>query len=265
MKSALYLLLILILLHSSSNYCQTKKVESLQNIHKTYNDLLKDFVKKGMVNYKEMRADKRLEEYTKILSGVDPDRLTSSNEKLAFWINAYNAFTLKIVCDNYPVESIVDIGSGGLVVGHVLSTTVWDKDFIIINKKNYSLNDIEHKIIREKFKEPRIHFALVCASISCPPLRNEAFTAEKLDDQLNDQAKTFLNDNSKNVFNQKNHEAKISKLFDWYGDDFGENEEQLLKYFAKYLSEKIADDLKKYSAKWKIDYLDYNWNLNELK
>lgn len=235
------------------------------NIHNEFTEILKSNVKNGKVDYKNLCKNKRFESYLSVLSSTDPFSLKSENEKLAFWINAYNAFTLKIVCDNYPVESIVDIGSGGLVVGNVLGTTVWDKNFITINKKKYSLNDIEHKIIREKFKEPRIHFALVCASISCPPLRNEAFTAENLDEQLNDQAKTFLNDKSKNVFDLNKRVAKISKVLDWYGDDFAGNDEELLRYLSKYLPPKIADDLKNYTGKWKIDYLDYNWNLNEVK
>lgn len=235
------------------------------SLHKEFTKVLGLNVKKGKVDYKNLCADKRFESYLQLLSSTDASLLKIDNEKLAFWINAYNAFTLKIVCDNYPVKSIVDIGSGGLVVGHVLGTTVWDKEFITINKKKYSLNDIEHKIIRKKFKEPRIHFALVCASISCPPLRNEAFTAENLDSQLNDQAKIFLNDNSKNVFDLKNREAKISKVLDWYEADFAENDKELLKYLSKYLPPKIAGDLKNYTGKWKIEYLDYNWNLNEFK
>lgn len=235
------------------------------NLHKEFTKVLGLNVKNGKVDYKNLCADKRFESYLQLLSSTDPSLFKSDIEKLAFWINAYNAFTLKIVCDNYPVESIVDIGSGGLVVGHVLGTTVWDDEFITINKKKYSLNDIEHKIIREKFKEPRIHFALVCASISCPPLRNEAFTADNLNEQLNNQAKNFLNDNSKNIFDLKNRRAKISKVLDWYGDDFAANDEELLKYLSKYLPQKVSDDLKNHTEKWKIDYLDYDWNLNELK
>ncbi len=128
-----------------------------------------------------------------------------------------------------------------------------------------TLNNIEHDIIRKEFNEPTIHFVLVCAAISCPPLRNEAYTGEKLDEQLNDQAKTFLNDKYKNYFDEENKTAHISKIFDWYNDDFGNNDKRILKYISQYLPEKLSNDIKANITKWQIEYKNYNWDLNKAK
>ncbi len=110
-----------------------------------------------------------------------PQKIVNEKNRLAFWINAYNAFTLKFIIDEYPVESINDLHWGGLYLGSLLGTTIWDDEKIVINGTELSLNNIEHDIIRKKFNEERIHFALVCASISCPPLLNEAYEGYKLD------------------------------------------------------------------------------------
>ena len=138
--------------------------------HRLFSELLSTYVHDGIVNYKKLKSDKRLAEYIGWLSKADPDALPNEKEQLAFWINAYNAYTLKIICDNYPVESINDLHTGGLVIGSVLKTTVWDKKFVVVNGNTMTLNTIEHEIVRPKFNDPRGHFALVCASKSCPQL-----------------------------------------------------------------------------------------------
>jgi len=178
-------------------------------------------------------------------------------------MNAYNAYTLKVICDNYPVVRITDLSSGGKVLSYVLKTTVWDKDYVKINNKIMSLNDIEHGIIRKDFKEPRIHFALVCAAISCPPLRSEAYTGQKLDTQLSGQAKIFFSDKSKNHFDLVKHTAYLSKILDWYGDDFGSTDEQILIYLSQYFPDEVSENIKKNSSKWEIEFNDYNWLLNK--
>ena len=159
---------------------------------KIYDNLLHKYIVNGLVDYENLVKDKNLEKYIDALSKFDPSTLTNKNDKLAFWINAYNAYTLKIIVDNYPISSINDLHSGGRIIAHILKTTVWDKDFVIIDNKKITLNYIEHDIIRPKFKDPRIHFALVCGAMSCPPLRNEAYIGDKLDEQLNDQGKSFF-------------------------------------------------------------------------
>lgn len=196
----------------------TNKI-SAQN-HQLFTEILSKYVRNRLVDYKNLKDDNHLDKYLSQISKTDPNKLTRK-EKLAFWVNMYNAFTLQVVRDNYPIESITDLHTGGKIIGYLLGNTVWDKKFIIINNKKYSLNDVEHKILR-KMNEPRIHFAIVCASISCPELLNEAYEADKIEDQLENQTKKFLNDKTKNDFDLKNREANISEIFNWFEEDFGE-------------------------------------------
>jgi len=231
--------------------------------HQLFTEILNLYVKNGLVDYKGFKKDNRLAQYTDQISKTNPEKLTR-NEKLAFWINAYNAFTLKIVIDNYPIESITELHSGGKILGYLLGKTVWDKEFILINSKKYSLGDIEHTILR-KMNEPRIHFSIVCASISCPPLRNEAFEADKIDEQLKSQAVQFINDKSRNYFDIQKREAYLSKIFSWFSEDFDNSDENVLKFVLQYLPENISSDIKNNLSKWDISYKDYNWNLNENK
>ncbi len=234
-----------------------------QDNHLLFSNILNKYVNNGKVNYKGLLSENSLDHYLSQLSSTNPDTIKSSNDKLAFWINTYNAYTLKIILDNYPLESINDLHSGGLILGSVFSTTIWDKEFIIINSNSTTLNSIEHEIIRKDFKEPRAHFALVCASISCPPLRNEAYEGYKLDSQLTDQGIIFINDTAKNKLDFTNKEASISKIFDWFEEDFGEDDEEILLFLAQFIDESIANDIKNNVTDWDIEYLEYNWNLNE--
>lgn len=231
--------------------------------HELFTEILSQYVKDGKVNYDELRQDERLDKYIDQLSKTDPATIESGEDKLAFWINTYNAFTLKIVCDNYPVESIKDLNAGGSL-SNALNKTVFDKDFIEINGAKMSLNHIENEIIRKKFDDPRIHFALVCAAVSCPPLRSEAYVGEKLDEQLNEQAKIFFSQKDKNYFEVEKKVAHLSKLLDWYSGDFGESDKEKLLFVSRFLPEETASAIKKNPGEWQIQYTDYNWALNEL-
>lgn len=233
--------------------------------HSILTNLMNDYNFNGNLDYKGLTKENKLNEYLDLLSKSNPETLKSDSEKIAFWINVYNAFTIKAILENYPVESINDLHSGGRIIGHIFSTTVWDDDFIIINDKEYSLNDVEHKILRKEFEEPRIHFAIVCASISCPQLRHEAFIPDKLEKQLMDQAIQFFADESKNKFDVKNKIAYLSKILDWFEEDFGENDEEVLKFVSKYLNTKLSAQIIKNIDDWSIEYLDYDWGLNEHK
>ncbi|MCF8260082.1 MAG: DUF547 domain-containing protein [Melioribacteraceae bacterium] len=233
--------------------------------HSIFTTVLQKYVEDGWVNYEELKKDSEFKNYLEILHKTDPSKLNADEVKLAFWINAYNAFTLEIILEFYPVESINDLHSGGLYLGTVLGTTVWDKDLFEINGKMISLNYIEHEILRKDFEEPRIHFAIVCASIGCPQLRNEAFESDKIYKQLEEQSIQFVNDKTKNLFDLQNREAKISKIFDWFEEDFGENDEQVLIYLANFLPKEVAEDIKMNADKWDLGYTDYDWNLNDIK
>lgn len=221
--------------------------------HSAYDRLLKKYVnEKGLVNYKGFKSDeKALNDYLATLSKNPPAASWSKNEQMAFWINAYNAYTIRLILDHYPVKSIKDIGSK---IKIPFVTTPWAAKFFTIGGEKMSLDNIEHGILRKKFNDPRIHFTLVCASISCPRLRNEAYTADKLDAQMDDQGRDFLNNPSKNKIGKD--EAQLSNYFNWYKGDWTKNGQSVVKWVNKYSNTKISD-------KTDIEYLDYNWNLNE--
>ena len=209
--------------------------------HSIWNTLLKQNVStSGKVNYKGFKSNQvKLEEYIALLKSKSPTNDWSKNEKLAYWINVYNVFTVKLIVDNYPLKSITDLNKP------------WDQKIINIDGQNYSLGDVENNILR-KMHESRIHFAINCASVSCPKLLNEAFVADKLNSQLRKVTKSFFNDATKNDLSA--NPIKISKLFEWYNGDFSRGD--VLTYINKYSGKTIPTETK-------IEYLEYNWNLNE--
>lgn len=210
--------------------------------HQTFNSLLKKHVtKEGVVNYKGFKTDRNtLLEYIASLGKNLPTDDWSKNEKLAYWINAYNALTVDLILRNYPLKSIKDIKKP------------WDQRLWKLGEKWQNLNDIEHKILRE-MNEPRIHFAINCASFSCPPLLNEAFTASTIEQQLTQVTKVFLADSRRNTITS--NKIEISKIFKWFSKDFKQNG-SLIDFLNKYSDVKI-------NAKAKKKYKDYNWDLNE--
>lgn len=222
--------------------------------HQQWDKLLKKYVNaSGKVDYARFQKAKgELEPYLKTLSDNPPQKSWSENEEKAYWINAYNAFTVSLILQHYPVKSIKDIGDK---IKIPFVNTPWDIKFIQIGGKKYDLNNIEHGILRKKYNDPRIHFALVCASLSCPKLRSEAYTATQLDAQLEDAGKTFLNDPFKNKVNAD--KAEVSKYFSWYKGDFTKKG-TLVDFINRYSTVKI-------NSGTKISFLDYNWSLNEQK
>ena len=230
--------------------------------HRSFSDLLSTYVHDGIVNYHGMRSDNRLAGYIRWLAKTEPDTLPNEEEKLAFWINVYNAYTLKVICDNYPVESINDLHTGGLIIGSILKTTVWDKNLVTVGGRTISLNTIEHEIVRPRFKDPRAHFALVCASKSCPPLRSEAYEGGTLDRQLDDQGRVFLSDRFRNEFDPAKKHAEISKIFSWYERDFGSSDEEVVRYIARFLPDSLARQIMASPQEWNIGYKSYDWSLN---
>ncbi len=210
--------------------------------HDAWDVLVKKHVSaKGNVSYKGFQKDaSALEKYLDQLSKNAPSSKWSKNETLAYWINAYNAYTVKLILDNYPTSSIKNISSP------------WDKKFIVIEGKKYSLGNIEHDILR-KMNEPRIHFAINCASYSCPNLLNAAYEASTIDAQLTTAAKSFLADDSKNSITAS--KVTISMIFKWFSGDF-KTEGSLIAFLNKYSTTTI-------NANAKVKYKSYNWTLNE--
>ena len=252
MKVSIFLACIL-LFNLSCNASDLGTLGSSSPSHDIFDQLLKKHVsKEGMVDYQGFIKDKaKLNQYCDLLSKNAPDRKTwTKDEQLAYWINAYNAFTIKLIVDNYPVKSIQDLHPK---IKIPLINTVWHIKFFQIGGQDASLDEIEHKILRKEFEEPRIHFAINCASYSCPPLLNEAFVPAKIDTQLDKVAITFINDSKRNKISKDM--VEVSKIFSWFKGDFTKNG-NIIDYLNQYSKVKI-------NPKAKVSHLDYDWSLNE--
>lgn len=210
--------------------------------HSDWNRLLQKHVNpKGEVDYAGFKRDEaELQPYLHTLARHPVEKSWSRNEKLAYWINVYNAYTVQLIVDHYPVESITNLKGG----------KPWDVQWIKLGQEMYSLNEIENEIIRPQFAEPRIHFALNCAAKSCPPLLNKAWTADQLENYFEQQAKAFINNPAYNKISAGS--VQVSKIFDWYSEDFG----QLIDYLNQYSTTKIR-------ANAQVSFLEYDWSLNE--
>ncbi|MBF0432750.1 MAG: DUF547 domain-containing protein [Fibrobacteria bacterium] len=237
---------LLVFLASSLNY---------GSMHDSWDGLLQKYVANGLVDYEGLKANaddlQVLETY---LSQLEKSTLTnwSRDQKLAFWINAYNAFTIKLILNNYPLKSIRDIKKP------------WKQKIWQVAGETLSLDDIEHKKLREELKEPRIHFAIVCASIGCPDLTSKAFTVGNVEALLTERAAFFFTQKKNFYLEQKNNIVTIhlSSILKWFADDFGKNQEERIAFVLKYTGD--ADKKKIEEAeKIKIKHIKYNWSLNK--
>jgi hypothetical protein len=194
------------------------------------------------------------EELSRYLEKMSNLTLTdyNRNEQFAYWVNLYNALTVDLIADHYPTESITQIS------GRPTSFGPWDNPAIDIQGETLSLNDIEHRILRPLWKDYRIHFALNCASIGCPNLQAQTFSAKNSDTLLNQAAQQFLN--HPRAIEITDNGLVMSSIFDWYQEDFGANETELLGTLSPYLSE--AQQQKAISSLDSIDY-QYDWSLND--
>ena len=205
----------------------------------------------GMVDYAALKQSPgRLNKTLQLMGAVTQKEYSSweADHQLAFLINLYNAATLKLIIDHYPVDSIRDIG--GWFSGP------WDQKMVPYLGSTITLNHLEHEIIRKEFAEiPETHFALVCAAMGCPPLRREAYTAANLDAQLQDQMKTFLTNEEKNSKDPERQRLNLSPIFKWYAEDFEKVSGSVQEYLSGFWPEVDED--------WSIRYTDYDWSLNE--
>jgi hypothetical protein len=201
------------------------------------------------VDYKNLKSDGNFKQLVSRLNSVREESLKTRDEKLTFWINTYNILAAKMVADRFPIKSIKDAGN--------FFSPVWKKLAGHVAGKERTLNEIEHEILR-KMDEPRIHVAIVCASVSCPDLRLEAFKADSLNEQLNDQMKRFLQSPEKGMRIDKKG-VYLSSIFKWFKDDF-ESRGGVLKFISKYVSPEAAKELG--DSRIDVSYLDYNWNVN---
>jgi len=222
----------------------------------TLNKFLKIQGSQTLFKYKELINDRsEFDSYIQNITSVKKSEYDSFNrdQRLSFLINSYNALTVKFIADNYPVKSIKDLGS--------LFRSPWKKKFFKFFGKKTHLDNIEHDMIREWFAEPRIHFAVVCASLGCPPLATKAFTEDNLEVLLEKQALNFLKDTQENEL--RNGKLYLSKIFKWYGDDFNDHYGGYKKFVAPRISK--DEKIQKLIINGDIPSIwnDYNWQLNE--
>ena len=246
--------------------------------HSKFDGILGTYVdERGMVDYAALKAARGpLDDYVNNLGAVSLDvyREWPEEEQIAFWLNAYNAITLRYILDAYPIEK------GGLIAGLRFPKNsirqidgVWDRKVTKVISEMMTLDAIEHEVLRKKFDEPRLHMALVCASVGCPPLRQEAYTGARLEEQLDDQSRRFLTDPEKFRVDMDGKTVYYSPIFSWYGKDFvgsygdpaidGHStvENAWLSFAARYLPEEAAAFLR--DGTYSLSELDYDWSLNE--
>ncbi len=236
--------------------------ESAENIdHGDWQELLEAYVVEAewpgvnLFDYGEFEEDdlEVLESYLATMQAIDP-RQYSGAEQQAYWINLYNALTVKLILDNYPLESITKLGSG------LASFGPWDDPAAIVAGQTLSLNDIEHSILRPIWRDNRVHFAVNCASIGCPNLQTTAFTAANLNDLLEKGARDYMAHPRGMKF--EGDSLILSKIFDWYGEDFGSNEQEVLSTLSTYAPRAVKDKLIDYQGRIKYEY---DWSLNEVQ
>lgn len=243
-----------------------------------YDELLHTYVDGGFVDYAGLKSSRLpLDQFVASMGRLSREQVAAwpQAQQLAFWINAYNAITLQYVLNHYPIQK------GGFISGALYPANsirqipgVWDSLTTRVAGADVTLNDIEHAILRKKFAEPRIHLAIVCASISCPPLRSEAFVAERLEEQLADQSRTFLAHPDRFRIDRDRNVVYLSPIFDWFGKDFvpkyspasafgshGESVTAALNFAADYISADGAEYIR--TQRYSVKFAEYDWSLNE--
>ena len=226
--------------------------------HSLFDGLLKKHVVKGMVDYEAFAQAGSFKDYLQGLEKADPAKL-ADRERLAFWINAYNAYTIALINKYEERGSIKNIAEG---IGFERAKGAWKQPIVQVGGKTYTLDEVENEIIRKQFREPRIHFALVCAAMSCPPLRSEAYTGAKLDAQLDSQARRFILDEARGSWvDVKKAVVHASRIFEWYKDDFGGSDAAVGRFIAQYHADSPEKQLL-LDGHFKMEYLDYDWTLN---
>jgi hypothetical protein len=218
--------------------------------HSLFGRLLAAYVNNGVVDYKGLKVHEAdLDRYLTGLAAVDPAALPAP-ERFAFYVNAYNAWTIKLILMHYPgIASIKETGS--------FFRSPWKKRFVALEGRTMTLDEIEHDTLRAEFKDPRIHFAVNCASKGCPPLYHEPFEGRTLEHQLDDATRRFINDPAH--YRLEDGTLYVSKIFEWYGEDFNHDP---IAFFLRFAEGDLEIRLTRQRDQLKVRYLDYDWSLN---
>lgn len=228
------------------------KLSAFDHSHSEFTAVLQRHVDGEHVDYAGLKkSPDELGAYLESLAEVSESEFRgwNDNQEMAYLINLYNAATLKLIIDHYPLKSIKDIGRP------------WKRKVVNLFGKDRSLDYVEHDVLRKNYSDPRIHFGVNCASVGCPPLRAEAFQPAKLDKQLDEQATAFLNDTDKNRVDAGNGVLYLSSIFDWFKGDFVKKSGSVEKFVAPYFGE--SDRKAILGGNLKLKYTDYDWSLNE--
>ena len=251
-------LLIVTIIGSQSSF-------AYDHSYKNYNEILKQIVvvkgHQSFVDYAKLQSD--TSDLDNFIQGIKYIGKTEFNawsreQQMAFLINAYNALTIKLILTEYPVDSIKNYG--GFIVN-----SPWDRIIFTLFGEDSTLNIIEHDLLRKLYKEPRLHFVLVCASRSCPPLIKEAYLADKLEQQFADAATNFLRDTERNRFDAENDKLELSKIFKWYKKDFIASAGSVNAYVAPLMTGDVALQTLIAKKETKIKFLEYDWSLNDTR
>ena len=224
--------------------------------HQLFSDLLRGHLTNGLVNYTALTRDPRcLDDYLASTASVCREQFDqwSREDRLAFLINVYNAATLQLVRNNYPVSSIRKIGG--------LFTSPWKIRSVRLWGDQWTLDQLEHDILRKEYKEPRLHFALVCAARGCPPLRTTAYVGSTLNEALDEQGRLFFAQSAKNRVDADHGILWLSPIFDWYGKDFLVDDKSLPQVLSRWMSPSDAAVVN--SRELKVRFTDYDWSLND--
>lgn len=218
--------------------------------NRIFAELLTQYNHNGVVDYAGFKKEEaRLDAYLDLLAGVDPNSL-ARNDRFAFYANAYNAWTIKLILTGYPgVASIKDLGN--------FFKSPWKKKFVRLGGEVITLDHIEHDILRPQFRDPRVHMAVNCASKSCPPLWHEPFSGSRLADQLDSATRQFINNPSFNRI--ENGKLYVSRIFKWFSEDF---DDDVIGFFERYAEGELKHALMANRSTLKVKYLDYDWSLN---
>ena len=275
------IILFLTALFTTTLMTMTASAQSFDHSHAAFSALLKKHVvlveggKTSKVNYVALGKDRdALKGYLDSISKVSEAEFNgwTKPQRMAFLINAYNGFTLELILQNYPTKSIKDIGG--------TFDDRWKRKFFKLFGQDSYLNKVEHEMLRKPgaFDEPRVHFAVNCASIGCPALREEAFTADKIDKQLEEQTSRFLSDRSRNRYDTKSGKLEVSMIFKWFKEDWEsgykgfdgktpaiKTREDYFARYAKLLADAPADQQKVADGKATVSFMDYDWSINAVK
>jgi hypothetical protein len=237
-----------------------QKIPLEQVSHGAWQSLLKKYLNQsGLVDYTNWKATagdlRELDGYLAHLSAAKITAEAPVAARLAFWINAYNAVTVRGILREYPTTSIRNH------TAKLFGYNIWQDLLLPVDGKTYSLEQIEHEVLR-KLNEPRIHFAIVCASLGCPPLRNEAYVAERIEEQLSANARAFFADRGRFQGDAARSTLALSPILEWFAEDFGDSQSARLKRIAPYLPTPELVRLAE-SGKAQVSYLDYDWGLND--